>query len=235
MRRRDVACNVSTRGGTRMTLFKNKYRIESIRLRGWDYANAGLYFVTICTKNSECCLGEITGLEMHLAPIGDIAQQFWLEIPGRSRGQIGIDAFVVMPNHVHGIIVINAEGDASRRDVARGGDVACNVSTECNIPSTNVPTENVSVDDGATWNLPQSAAMSKISPKAGSLGAIVRSYKSAVTRWCGMNNQPFFDWQERHFDEIIRDEQSLDRIRKYIADNPVNWDKDQENQPGLWM
>ena len=157
-----------------MALFKNKYRIESTRLKGWDYANAGLYFVTICTRNRECCLGEITASEMRLSPIGDIAQQFWLGIPGHSRGQIGIDAFVVMPNHLHGIIVINAEDNMSRRDIA----------------------PNVSTDDRKISNLPISAAMSKISPTAGSLGAIVRSYKSAVTRWCGMNNQPFFDWQD---------------------------------------
>ena len=205
-----------------MALFKNKYRIESTRLKGWDYASTGLYFVTICTRNRECCLGEITASEMRLSPIGDIAQQFWLGIPGHSRGQIGIDAFVVMPNHLHGIIVINVVGNTSRRDVA------CNVST-------GRITDDVSTYDRKISNLPISAAMSKISPKAGSLGAIVRSYKSAVTRWCGMNNQPFFDWQERYFDEIIRDEQSLDRIRTYIVNNPANWDKDQENQPGLWM
>ena len=59
-----------------MTLFKNKYRIESVRLKGWDYANAGWYFVTICTKERECALGEIVASEMYLSPLGEIACQF---------------------------------------------------------------------------------------------------------------------------------------------------------------
>ena len=127
-----------------------------------------------------------------------------------------------MPNHVHGIIVIN---DARCRDVAR------NVSTTGNDNVFTIGNGSVA----AKGNLPLSAAMSTISPKAGSLGAIVRSYKSAVTRWCGMNGYPFFDWQERYFDEIIWDEQGLNRIRAYIANNPANWDKDKENLAGLRM
>ena len=150
-------------GATHMTLYKNKYRIESARLKDWDYASAGWYFVTICTQNREPYFGEVVEQAMHLSPVGEIACQYWSEIPQHSPSNIQVDAFVVMPNHVHGIIVINdtdGRRDVACRDVACR-DVACNVST------------------GAT--------MSKISPKAGSLGAIVRSYKSAVTRWARMN------------------------------------------------
>ena len=183
-----------------MTLYKDKYRIESARLKDWDYASAGCYFVTICTQNREPYFGEVIEQAVHLSPVGEIACQFWSEIPQHSSSNIQVDAFVVMPNHIHGIIVIE--------DV-NGRDVACNVST------------------GST--------MSKISPKAGSLGAIVRSYKSAVTRWARMNQQPFFDWQARFFDHIIRDEKGLNRIRDYIATNPVRWDSDRNNVTNLWM
>jgi len=188
-----------------MTLFKNKYRIESARLKGWDYASAGWYFVTICTQNREPYFGEVIDQEMRLSPIGEIACQFWSEIPQHSSSNIQVDTFVVMPNHVHGIIVIE---DVNGRDGARR-DGACTVSTR--------------------------STMSKISPKAGSLGAIVRSYKSAVTRWARMNQQPFFDWQARFFDHIIRDEKGLNKIRDYIATNPARWDTDRNNLANLWM
>lgn len=188
-----------------MTLFKNKYRIESARLKGWDYASAGWYFVTICTRNREPYFGEVIDHEMRLSPVGEIACRYWLEIPQHSPSNIQIDAFVVMPNHVHGIIVIE---DADGRGVA-GGDGACTVST------------------GST--------MSEISPRAGSLGAIVRSYKSAVTRWCRLNQRPFFDWQARFFDRIIRDEKGLNNVRNYIVANPVRWDTDRNNVVNLWM
>jgi REP element-mobilizing transposase RayT len=100
-------------------LFKNKYRIESARLQGWDYTAAGWYFVTICTQNRECFLGEVVAGEMQLSPIGETASQYWKDIPQHSSKNIGIDVFVIMPNHVHGIVVI---------DPCR--DVACNVSTK---------------------------------------------------------------------------------------------------------
>lgn len=191
------------RDGT-VTLFKNKYRIESTRLPGWDYASAGVYFVTICTKNRECFFGEIIAQEVHLSPIGEIACQNWQEIPQHSRGKIELDEFVIMPNHVHGIIVINAP--PARRDLAVGAD-----------------------------HSPVRPAMSIISPKAGSLGAILRSYKSSVSRACGINGYSSFCWQERYFDEIIWNEDSLMAVRTYIAQNPANWDRDRDNLVGLRM
>jgi len=160
-----------------MTLFKNKYRIESSRLKGWDYSSAGLYFVTICTEGRECVFGDLVDGEMQLSPIGEMAQQFWLEIPQHSSANIQLDEFVVMPNHVHGIIGIVDGGHAGR-------DVACNVSTESPANDTNLPVKNI--------------AMSRISPKSGSLGAIIRSYKSAVGRWAQMNEHSDFHWQERY-------------------------------------
>jgi REP element-mobilizing transposase RayT len=88
------------------TLFKNKYRIPSARRQGWDYGSAGWYFVTICTKDKKHYLGEIVEDQMTLSPMGWIVQQCWREIP-RHFTHTSLDVFVVMPNHVHGIIVIN--------------------------------------------------------------------------------------------------------------------------------
>jgi hypothetical protein len=77
--------------------------------------------------------------------------------------------------------------------------------------------------------------MSEISPKAGSLSVVIRSYKSAVSRWAGLNEYKDFAWQPRFYDHIIRDEKSLNNIRAYISGNPVKWNTDQENLSNLYM
>jgi REP element-mobilizing transposase RayT len=77
--------------------------------------------------------------------------------------------------------------------------------------------------------------MSNISPKPGSLGAIARSYKSVVTRWCRENGHNHFAWQSRFYDHIIRADGSLDRIREYIINNPTKWEEDKNNPANLWM
>ena len=90
-----------------MALFKNKYRIESARLQGWDYRNAGYYFVTICPHQRQHYFGKVVGPNMDLSPLGEIAAQFWVEIPCHHAG-VKLDEWIAMPNHVHGIVVIRA-------------------------------------------------------------------------------------------------------------------------------
>ena len=195
--------NVSTSfGDLSMTLYKDRYRAETARLKGWDYSAAGCYFVTICTGERECSLGEMVDGSMRLSPVGEIARTFWQEIPAHVQG-VELDEFVVMPNHVHGIVAIRDTG----RDVACR-DVACYVST-CYV-----------------------STMARISPRTGSLGAIIRSYKSAVTNWCRKNDHDFA-WQSRFHDEIIRDENSFKKVREYIRNNPLQWELDQENPINL--
>ena len=100
-----------------MTLFKNKYRIESTRLRGWDYSSAGMYFVTICARNRECLLGDVVNGEMHLSHIGEIIVEEWQNTP-KVRPYVELDEWVVMPNHIHGIIVITDAVETFRRNVS---------------------------------------------------------------------------------------------------------------------
>ncbi|MCC9079103.1 transposase [Litorilinea aerophila] len=171
--------------------FRGKYRIPSARAAWWDYAAPGAYFITICTAGRRPFFGRVAKGEMHLSPIGEIAAQYWQEIPRHTAGHVSLDVFVVMPNHVHGIIVIH------------DSPVAAPVT-----PNT---------DDHP---------MAAISPRAGSLGAIVRSYKSAVSRWCRQNGYPEFAWQARFHDHIIRNPQEYERIAAYIVANPLNWDED---------
>ena len=189
-----------------MTLFKNKYRSESARLRGWDYRNPGYYFVTICTRQREHFFGAVMGDDVQLSPIGEIAAQFWSEIPSHHKG-IELDKWIVMPNHVHGIVII--------RENAVVGTLHA-TSLQPSQPQDN-------------------AKMSQISPKAGSLSVVIRSYKSAVSRWAGLNGYKNFAWQPRFYDHIIRDEKSLNNIRQYIFDNPLKWELDKENPSNLYM
>jgi len=191
-----------------MTLYKGKYRVESTRLPHRDYGANGWYFVTICTRDRTFFFGDVISGEIHLSKIGQIAQQFWADIPDHCA-YTDLDAYVVMPNHLHGIVIINKPNSSCR-------DVACKVST------FRGDTEFY-------------RARSLMSPKAGSLGAIIRSYKAAVSQWCKRNNYSSFAWQPRFYDHIIRADESLDRIRDYIINNPAKWEDDKNNPANLWM
>ena len=192
-----------------MALFRNKYRVESARLKNWDYSSAGHYFVTICTKNRGCYFGDIKDGKMKLSKLGGIAEKYWLEIPDHFP-KTELDAFVVMPNHVHGILVINDDGGAVNRT-----DVACNVCTTTRGRAT-------------IWGA--------ISPKSGSLSTIIRSYKSACTKMINQTRDNVqFAWQARFYDHIIRNHKSLFRIRKYIIENPIKWENDRNNHGNLYM
>ncbi len=200
--------------------FRGKYRIDSARMKNYDYSRNGAYFVTIVTENRENYFGEIIDKKMQLSEMGEIAEKFWHEIP-QHFPFVKLDAFVVMPNHVHGIIWIDNDeriNDETRIDNGTRRDVACNVST--------------TTSNTTTPNNQKNEKMAKISPKRGSLATIIRSYKSAVTKK-SREKFPYFAWQPRFHDHIIRDETSLNKIRKYIILNPELWDRDRNNN-GDW-
>ncbi|WP_141712642.1 transposase [Cyanobacterium sp. IPPAS B-1200] len=131
---------------------------KSIRLKNYDYRSNGYYFVTICTHEKICYFGNIENQKVNLSKLGKIAKQFWLEIPDHCDS-VEIDSFVVMPNHVHGIIIINK---SMTENVGMFHETSLSVANN--------------EDD-------LSKIMSDLSPKKGSLSSIIRSYKSAVTRW----------------------------------------------------
>jgi REP element-mobilizing transposase RayT len=179
--------------------FQGKYRIDSTRLPGWDYASAGYYFVTICTKNRVCFFGRVIDGSMHLSSVGKVAHCFWTEIP-QHHANVALDAFMVMPNHVHGIIVIQR----------------------------TKPAHQVTLGRAAVSQVAQSrcATFAARSPRSGSLGAIIRSYKAAVTHQVRQNELSSFAWHSRFYDQIIRDRNHLSRVRQYIRDNPMKWHLD---------
>ncbi len=186
--------------------YQNRYQTQSIRLPYQDYRENGGYFVTICTQNRLCFFGDIKNDQVQLSSIGKIAHQRWAEIP-QHFNHVSLDAFIIMPNHVHGIIIINQPPQNIAIDDY--GDIRCHVSTN-------------DVDNF-------SQTMSQLSPKAGSLSVMIRSYKAAVTRWCKQNSEQNFSWQPRFYEHIIRNQNSLDRIREYIINNPLRWHEDKNN------
>ena len=191
------------------SLFKNKYRIGSKRYPGYDYSSPGRYFVTICTKNKIPCFGKIENGEMVLSEIGKIADKHWRKIPDHFR-YIKLDAFIIMPDHLHGIIIIN---EKLNNNVVETLHATFLPSIESDLPSIKSEFLN-----------PVNGKMSLISPKTGSLGSIIRSYKSVVSKNIHQIN-PDFSWQSRFNDHIIRTNRELCQIRKYIIMNPLKWDR----------
>lgn len=186
-----------------MTLYKNKYRIESTRLPNRDYAANGYYFVTICTYKKFCYFGNIVNGQIQLSQVGKIAQKHWQEIPAHFN-HVYIDAYVIMPNHVHGIIIIDRPTQKS------------------NVETRYIASLQPSLKPTDTSN--------KFAPlKPGSLSAIIHSYKASITCWCRKNGDDIFRWQPRFHDHIIRNDDSLNNIRKYIVNNPANWSEDNNN------
>ena len=176
-------------------LFRNKYRIGSIRYRGFDYSSPGKYFITICTKNKLPYFGKIENGIMILSDLGLIANKCWREIPCHFPF-IKLDEFIIMPDHLHGIIIIIEK---------------INIDVVQTLHATFV--QQIEFPNG------KNDKMSSISPKTGSLGSVIRSYKSAVSNDAHKINYGFA-WQPRFYDHIIRTNTELNRIRKYIQKNP---------------
>lgn len=218
-------------------LFNNQYRIDSARLPNWDYRNTGVYFITICTHNREHFFGKISNGEMELSNLGAIANVLWYEIRNRTNN-VRLGEFIVMPNHMHGILILKDIGITKGRDI----DINDNVNTDINDAVENVDAvetlhatslhhqrhaENWNGDYDAQTNpyIIKSKLMSKISPKKNAVSTIIRSYKSAVTKHANRLNLKF-KWQTRFYDHIVDNDRSFQNISNYIINNPANWKKD---------
>jgi putative transposase len=196
--------------------YLNKYRIPSARLPSWDYGSNGEYFITICTAKRNHYFGEIINDIMHLSEQGKKAFQYWLEIPDHFSF-VSLDEFVVMPNHTHGIIII---------DKPRGYDWDITpIVVETGHALSLCRSEQSDKTDQPTPCHPRFR-----NPGKNTISSIVGSFKSAVTNWCNENQYPF-GWQTRFHDHVIRDKEEFHRIRNYIIDNPSNWNRDKFFKP----
>lgn len=184
-----------------MTMYKDKYRVESTRLPGWDYASTGYYFVTICTYERACFLGEIRDGAMALSSQGMVVDEEWRRTESVRKNVI-LDEWVIMPNHIHGVIVL--------KEISTVETHRWRVSNQ---PDQNLETPQWGVSTGL---------------KPGSLGSIINQFKSLCTKRIRAARLDFA-WQTRYHEHIIRDDRSLNEIRLYIRQNPMRWDIDKNN------
>jgi len=189
---------------------------RSIRLKGYDYSSPGAYFVTVCTRDRLPLLG-IVNKEIILTPIVNIVEAFWNLIPQHFKG-VDLDVYVVMPNHLHGVIVLSGggRGEALAEGVSRlNQEETANASPLYPLGTDNPP---------STRRNPQGT-------QRGSLGAIIQNFKSVSTRKVNqLRGTPGVSlWQRNYYEHIIRDNNELDRIRRYIVDNPLKWELDKYN------
>ncbi|HEX2997874.1 MAG TPA: transposase [Anaerolineales bacterium] len=181
-----------------MKFDSQKHHRHSIRIKGYDYAQPGGYFVTIVTYHRGCIFGEIVDEEMRLNELGHIADEMWRAIPEHfPNAELG--AHVVMPNHVHGIIMLHT----NEIGISTNSSIFVGARHASPLPPRGVKTQ--------------------------SLGAIVGSFKSAVTRRIGREFNTTSIWQRNYFEHIIRNHEDWDRIHRYITSNPSLWAEDDEN------
>jgi len=193
-----------------MEKFRGNYRINSTRLQNWDYSWNGRYFITINTACREYFFGQVTNRIMQLSSIGKLAHRFWHEIPNHFP-HVYLDAFVVMPNHIHGIVILDDPYNKSWNYPYQPGD---GKSDRDQNNSTNTLSSNLTPGQKRFQNQGRNT-----------ISSIIGSYKSVVTRHARKSN-PDFGWQPRFWDNIIRDKKSYQRIRRYIINNPKNWHSD---------
>lgn len=194
-------------------LFRNKYRIDTIRTKWWDYAGSGVYFITICTKNRAYHFGDIRDGIMRHSEIGAIAHRCWADIPLHFPF-VRLGEFVIMPNHVHGILIVDKSNDG------RGVD-----------PHSDVERHPVDPQDHADlqWavqhpNAPRRSS-NRFGPQSRNLASIVRGFKTGVTKFARHHN-PEFAWQSLYHDIIIRNDRAYAIISRYIRNNPKKWRQD---------
>jgi putative transposase len=172
---------------------------QSTRVKWFDYKSAGRYAVTICTRHRDHTFGEIRTERMFFNDAGRVARTLWYSLPDRFPG-VCLDAFVLMPNHLHGIVII---------------------------PSTRLTIENMP----ERFQPSKRALMQEQHPELQgytppSLGTMIREYKGAATYRLRQSGAKNFGWQDRYWSSVLLTEATLQRARRYIYENPRNWEKD---------
>ena len=191
-----------------MDKFQNKYRIPSARATWWKYDAEGIYFITICTAKRDCIFGDIQNGKMKLSCLGEIVLEEWNK-SFALRKELFCDCFIIMPNHIHGILRIE------------------NIATDKNDVKTH---DRASLPNNASLqNNVEKSGVAHRTPK--SISSFVAGFKSSATKHINeYKNTPKIPvWQSRFHDNIIVNEQSYQVIAAYILSNPLKWDEDTFN------
>ena len=213
----------------------NHHHRRSIRLKGYDYSADGFYFITICTKDRQHLFGHVADGEMVLNKTGQIVKSEWLNTVNVRQGEVILHDFVVMPNHFHAIIEI-----CHRRGVSHTpqSHLPQSHTPQSHTPQSYTPqsytpnnaTNNISNNDVCNTNrgvcdTTGGVCDTPLRSPSKTLGAIVRGFKSAVSKKIG-----FSVWQRNYHEHIIRDSRGFEKISKYIRNNPACWDIDMFNK-----
>jgi len=177
-----------------------KHHRRSIRIPGYDYSQAGAYFITMVTHGGACSFGGVVDGEVRLSDFGLIADECWRLIPEHFPA-VELSAYVVMPNHVHGIIILHDRDGRGTPDNHSTGTIY----------RARTPVEQFQ------------------KPTVGSIPTIIRTYKAAVTRRIGRELNFINIWQRNYYEHIIRSDDEHARIHQYIESNPANWATDRQN------
>jgi REP element-mobilizing transposase RayT len=175
---------------------QKRYR-RSTRLQGYDYSQPGAYYVTICVRERRKLFGDIVDGEMRLNEVGKVAEWIWKALP-QYFPSVEVDQFVVMPNHLHGILVLSEA-------------------------FTDVPMSDPGTSKNAISKQAFPMTMSSVAP---TLGQIIRKFKALTSYYLHAVGAAEFAWQERYYEHVVRNDQDLKRIREYIVNNPARWAED---------
>ncbi len=182
-----------------MTFNPQEHHRRSIRARGYDYSQPGVYFVTLCTARRACNLGYIQNGKMLRNDVGEAIQRRWLDLPAQFA-EVTLDTFVIMPNHLHGIIVLTGPRP----------------------PQSAAHIPRMSTDHR------EAPTRTRKLPTLGHIVGTFKS-RSAIeaNRILHPIGRPF--WQRNYYNHVVRRGRDLDEIRRYIAENPMKWCEDPEN------
>jgi REP-associated tyrosine transposase len=196
---------------------------KTCRLQDYDYTSPGAYFITICTWKKKCLLGKIEDGRMRLNEIGLLASQYWWEIP-KHFPNVQLDAFIVMPNHIHGILIFGEYiSDTAPAPLAR-----IHLRALPCVPTAKPFGKLISrTDKGLKANAGEQFGK----PVSGSLPSVLRSFKASVTKRVNILRNTPGDrlWQSRYYEHVIRKPEKINLMREYINSNPARWAIDREN------
>ncbi len=205
---------------------KNKHRNKSIRLEGYDYSSNGLYFITICTKNREHFFGEIINKKMKLSEMGKLVHKYWNEIT-KNFSFVILHSFVVMPDHIHGIIEINKNCLVEPMDIKPVGTrlIACLQHPQYLQQSTQTQPHSQKSNHHNPQQTHQKRGgitQYKNPMLHKNISTMIRWFKGRTSYEINKKHSNFA-WQSRFHDHIIYNHQEFEIISKYIIDNPKNW------------
>ena len=190
------------------------FRRRSIRLAGYDYSQPGIYFITLCAYGRNQFLGEIINKKMILNLYGRIVHSKWMNIPKHFKNA-QLDVFQIMPDHLHGIIILT--------EYTNGGAVGAKHRKQ----ESRQTVQNFASDASPLRHQQPPKSLPPNGTKRGSISAIMQNFSSVTTRKINqIQKTPGHKiWQRGFYEHIIRDQNALWAIRRYITDNPLNWNK----------